>query len=244
MLQAGTFSIVAHDVTAGAWGAAISSGIPAVGSLCVFAHPDRGVIATQAWVNPLLGVDGLELLETHSGRETLDRLLDQDPEPELRQVAVIDKDGDSAAHTGSRTHPWSGHRIGMQYATAGNILTGEETITAMAAEFETTADAPLQERLLKALEEGQEAGGDERGRQSAALYVIRSEPYPYVDLRVDDHPDPVTELRRIYDTACREFFPFVAALPTRHNPSGKFCTEATPRPRDVLSGDRASRGRD
>lgn len=221
MVYAGTFSVVGYDAATQACGIAISSAMPAVGSLCVFADPDRGAIATQAWVNPLLGVDGLELLATHSGQETLARLLSEDPEPEMRQLALVTTEGESAAHTGSETHPWSGHRCGSGYATAGNILVGEETIAAMATEFTRTIGASLPERLLGALESGQEAGGDRRGRQSAALYVVQKERYPYVDLRVDEHPDPVAELRRIYDIARQELFPFIEALATRNHPAGK-----------------------
>lgn len=186
----------------------------------MFARADRGAIATQAWINPLLGVDGLELLEVHSSEETLRRLLAADPEPAVRQVAVVDRSGRVAAHTGSLTYPWSGHRTGPGYAVAGNILTGEETMTAMAEEFENAVDVLLSERLLRALEAGQTAGGDKRGRQSAALYVSTGEPYPYVDLRVDEHPDPVAELRRTYEVAQKELLPFVDTLPRRGNPSG------------------------
>ncbi len=105
------------------------------------------------------------------------------------------------------------------------MLVGEETITAMAKAFEASADEPLSERLLRTLESGQAAGGDKRGRQSAALYVVKSEPYPYLDLRVDEHSDPVAELRRVYEVAKRELLPFVEAMPTRVNPKGNFGEE-------------------
>lgn len=215
-----TFTIAAYDLAARACGMAISTCMPAVGSLCVFARAGCGVVATQAWINPLLGVEGLELLETHSADQTLGRLLRSDPEPETRQVAIVDSNGDAAAHTGARTYPWSGHRTGPGYAAAGNILISEHTVIAMATEYERGTDLPLAERLLRALEAGQHAGGDRRGRQSAALYVTRDQPYPYLDLRVDDHPHPVAELRRIHDVAQRELLPFTAAVPTRqlHRP--------------------------
>lgn len=219
-MQVGTFSIVAYDVAAEACGVAISTAMPAIGALSVFARAGAGAIATQALINPLLGVDGLESLKARSAEETLRAVLDTDPDREARQLVIVDRHGSAAAHTGSRTHPWSGHRVGSGYGVAGNILTGEDTITAMAERFESRSGAPLRERLLAALVAGQEAGGDRRGKQSAALFVHTGHPYPYLDLRVDDHPDPVTELQRIHEVAKEELLPFVEALPTRANPRG------------------------
>jgi uncharacterized Ntn-hydrolase superfamily protein len=226
LLNLNTFSIVAYDATSGMLGVAISTRVPAVGAVCPFARAGVGAISTQAWTNPLLGVDGLDLLEQGNSAEvTLQKLLDADPDPEMRQVIAVDKEGRSAAHTGSEADPWKGHRTGDGYAVAGNMLVGEETITAMAEAFEASADEPLSERLLRALESGQAAGGDKRGRQSAALFVVKSESYPYLDLRVDEHPDPVAELRRVYEVAKRELLPFVEAMPTRDNPKGNFGEE-------------------
>ena len=226
MLNLNTFSIVAYDPTSGMLGIAVSTKVPAVGAVCPSARAGVGAISTQAWTNPLLGVDGLDLLEQgYSAGETLRKLLDTDPDPEMRQIIAVDREGRSAAHTGSETDPWKGHRKGNGYAVAGNMLVGEETITAMAEAFEASADEPLSERLLQALESGQAAGGDKRGRQSAALHVVKSEPYPYLDLRVDEHPDPVAELRRVYEVAKRELLPFIEAMPTRENPKGNFGEE-------------------
>lgn len=226
MLNLNTFSIVAHDATSGMLGVAVSTRVPAVGAVCPFARAGIGAISTQAWTNPLLGIDGLDLLEQgYSAEETLQKLLDADPDPEMRQIIAVDREGRSAAHTGSETDPWQGHRTSDGYAVAGNMLVGEATITAMAEAFEASADEPFSERLLRALESGQAAGGDKRGRQSAALYVVKSEPYPYLDLRVDEHPDPVAELRRVYEVAKRELLPFVEAMPTRENPKGDFGEE-------------------
>src|SRR5699024_1135576 len=117
---------------------------------------------------------------------------------------------------------WNGHITGENYAIAGNMLVGEETIQAMEQTFIETKNQPLAERLLQALEAGQAAGGDKRGKQSAALYVVDSEPYPFVDLRVDEHTDPVTELRRVYTVAEEQLFPFVQSLPTKEHLGGKF----------------------
>ena len=226
LLNLNTFSIVAYDATSGMLGVAVSTRVPAVGAVCPFARAGVGAISTQAWTNPLLGVDGLDLLEQgFSAEEALQKLLDADPDPEMRQIIVVDREGRSAAHTGSETDPWKGHRTGDGYAVAGNMLVGEETIMAMAQAFQASADEPLSERLLRALESGQAAGGDKRGRQSAALYVVKSESYPYLDLRVDEHPDPVVELRRVYEVAKRELLPFIEAMPTRDNPKGNFGEE-------------------
>lgn len=221
-LYAGTFSIVAFDAATGACGVAISSRMVSIGSLCVFARAEAGAVATQALINPLLGVDALELLRTHPAEEALSRVLEADPDAESRQVALVGRDGSAAAHTGGQTHPWSGHRSGPGYAVAGNILTGADTLDAMAERWQAGQGEPLDERLLSALEAGQAAGGDRRGRQSAALYVHAGHPYPYLDLRVDEHPDPVAELRRVHGVAERELLPFVEALPTRANPWGTF----------------------
>lgn len=223
MLNLNTFSIAARDPASGMLGIAVSTKVPAVGGLVPFARAGVGAIASQAWTNPLLGVDGLDLLEQgHSAEEALQKLLDADPEPELRQIIVVGADGAPATHTGFGTDPWCGHRVGDIYAVAGNMLVGEETILAMVEAFESSVQGAFPGRLLRALEAGQAAGGDKRGRQSAALYVVKSDPYPYLDLRVDEHSDPVVELRRVYEVAQRELLPFVEALPTRQNPRGGF----------------------
>lgn len=196
--------------------------MPAIGALTVFAHADVGAVATQALINPLLGVDALELLRTHDAEETLARVLETDPDTDSRQVTVVDRHGRAAAHTGAQTHPWSGHRVGDGFAVAGNILVGSDTLDAMVRRWEAGADESMDERLLNALEAGQAAGGDRRGRQSAALYVHTGHPYPYLDLRVDEHTDPVAELRRVHGVARRELLPFVEVLPTREHPAGDF----------------------
>lgn len=220
-MLAGTFSIVGYDVESDVCGVAISTAMPAIGGLSVFARAGRGAIATQALINPLLGVDGLELLADHAAEDALRQALAADPLAAMRQVAVVDRAGRGAGHTGDETHPWSGHRTGAGYAVAGNMLVGEPVLTAMAERFEARDDEPLHERLLAALEAGQEAGGDRRGKQSAALRIDTGLPYPYLDLRVDDHLEPVAELRRIHTVARQELLPFVDALPTRDNPAGR-----------------------
>jgi uncharacterized Ntn-hydrolase superfamily protein len=221
-VQVGTFSIAAYDVAAGTCGVAISTAMPAIGALSVFAHAEAGAIATQAMINPLLGIDGLELLKGQSAEATLRMVLDTDPDVDARQVAIVDRHGGTAAHTGSMTHPWSGHLTGPGYVVCGNILVGSTVISGMAERFEACDTAPLHERLVNALAAGQQAGGDRRGKQSAALLVHDGRPYPFLDLRVDEHPEPVVELQRVHAVAQRELIPFVEALPTRSNPAGGF----------------------
>jgi uncharacterized Ntn-hydrolase superfamily protein len=200
-------------------GVALSTKFPAIGAISSWAHAGVGAIATQARTNPLLAIEGLDLLEEGLGAgDALRKLLARDNEPERRQLAIVDARGETAAHTGGATDTWCGHRTGENYAVAGNLLIGEETVTAMAETFEASSGQDFAERLLMALEAGQGAGGDRRGRQSAALYVVHTERYPYLDLRVDEHPDPVAELRRVYEVAREEMLPLLEALPTRSRP--------------------------
>jgi uncharacterized Ntn-hydrolase superfamily protein len=137
----------------------------------------------------------------------------------------VDSRGCSAAHTGVETDPWCGHITGDGYAVTGNLVVGEETLLAIAAAFEASEGETLPERLVRVLEAGQAAGGDKRGKQSAAIYTVKDQPYPYIDLRVDEHPDPVVELRRIYEVVKVQMLPFIEALPTRRNPKGDFGEE-------------------
>jgi len=225
-LNLNTFSIVAWDPRSGMFGVAASTKVPAVGVLVPYARSGVGAIATQARVNPLLGYDGLDLLQRdHSAGETLEILLNSDAEPEKRQVSIVDTRGCVAAHTGAKADSWCGHLMGEGHVVTGNLLVGPEVLDAMAEAFETAVEETLPERLVRALEAGQEAGGDCRGRQSAAIKVVQGQPYPYLDLRVDEHPDPVIELRRVYEVAKIELLPFVEALPTRKNPKGDFGEE-------------------
>jgi uncharacterized Ntn-hydrolase superfamily protein len=218
-----TFSIVARCARTGQLGVAVSTKVPAVGSLCPFVRARVGSLATQAWVNPYLGPRILDALAAGASAESaLREVLAGEIDRELRQVGVVDARGESAAFTGAETDPWTGHRTGPGYSVQGNMLVGEETLTAMAHAFGDSAEQSLPERLVRALEAGQAAGGDRRGRQSAALVVFGDEDYPLAELRVDEHRDPVAELRRVLEVAKRELFPLVAALPTKRNPHGDF----------------------
>lgn len=198
-------------------GVAVSTARPSVGSLVPHVKPGIGAIATQAQVNPYFGIDGIKYLEQGlSAEEVLRRLQDEDADYHLRQVAIVDAQGNATAFTGDDTVPWAGHIIGDQFAVAGNMLVGEETIKAMAETFESMADTYLPERLLAALIAGQKAGGDKRGKQSAALYVVDKEEYAICDIRADEHPDPTQELKRIYEVCERDLFPYLRKAPKRH----------------------------
>jgi len=197
-----TFSIVARCPKTLALGVAVSTAIPAVGSTVPHVETGVGAVATQAQTNILYGIEGLKLLKTGlSPQAALETLLQGDIDREKRQVIIIDIQGRRAAFTGRENFEWNGHMVGKDCAAAGNMLAGSRVIKAMIETFETTK-GKLAERLLSALEAGQEAGGDKRGRMSAALLVAGeqwiSETRPVLDLRVDAHQDPVKELRRIY----------------------------------------------
>ena len=193
-----TFSIVARCPRTGALGVATSSKALSAGGGVPHCRARVGAIASQAFSNPYLGIDGLALLEQGLPAErTLERVIETDAGRDLRQLGIVDKEGRVAAYTGERCIEWAGHVPGGGYVCLGNILTGEDVIKAMATAFEASVEEELPERLIHALEAGQGAGGDRRGRQSAGIQIVRTEEYPYCDLRVDDHPDPVPELRRV-----------------------------------------------
>ena len=211
-----TFSIVARCNETGELGAAVATAVPAVGAICLYLAPQTGAISTQSWVNPYLAIDILERLEAGVAADVaLARVLDEDPSAALRQVGVIGLTGQPAAWSGSDCTSWFGHRVGDDYTVQGNMLTGPEVIEAMEEAFRRSADEPLEERLLRALEGAQSVGGDKRGRQSAAVKVMGREIYARVDLRVDEHPDPIGELRRVAEVARLQLAPFIAGMPKR-----------------------------
>jgi uncharacterized Ntn-hydrolase superfamily protein len=223
-----TFSIVARCPRTGMLGVAVCTAVPAVGSLCPFAKSGVGAIASQSFVNPYLGIDGLALLEKGlRAQEALDQLIAGDPGRDVRQLSIVDCYGHATAFTGKDCIPWHGHAAGEGYAAAANMMVDETTVTAMARAFEVSVADSLPERLLKALEAGDATGGDYRGRQSAALLVYNTEEYPYRSLRVDEHRAPVAELRRIFEVSKQQLFPFVDALPTRANPHRGTVTESS-----------------
>jgi uncharacterized Ntn-hydrolase superfamily protein len=200
-----TYSIVGCDLDARQWGVAVQSKFLAVGAVCPFAEAEVGAVATQSYVNPRYGPDGLALLrEGLSAEEAVERLTGADEGRSQRQLGIVDAQGHAATYTGESCMDWAGGRTGPGYAAQGNILVGEETVAALATAFEANARLPLAQRLLECLAAAQAAGGDRRGQQSASLLVVqRNGGYAglsdsLVDLRVDDHEQPIQELRRIY----------------------------------------------
>lgn len=205
MARPSTYSIVAHDRERAEWGVGVQSKFLAVGAVVPWAAAGAGAVATQALANVAYGPDALELLRAGArADEVVRRLTEADEGRDHRQVGVVDSQGRAATYTGGSCLDWAGGITGEGYAAQGNILVSGETVSALAHGFETTAGRPLAERLLEALGAAQRAGGDRRGQQSASLLVVR-EAGGYggttdvaVDLRVDDHPAPIGELRRIY----------------------------------------------
>jgi len=200
-----TYSIVACDLEAGQWGVAVQSRFLAVGAVVSSAEAHAGAVATQAYANPSYGREGLRLLrEGLSAEETVAQLTGADEGRDLRQLGIVDSRGGAATFTGSGCDDWAGGRTGPAYAAQGNILVSADTVDALAETFEETPRNPLAERLIECLAAAQAAGGDRRGQQSAALLVVeRGGGYAglsdvLVDLRVDDHPTPIEELRRLY----------------------------------------------
>lgn len=198
-----TFSIVGADPANGDLGIAVASKFLAVGAVVPWAQAGVGAIATQSYANTAYGPACLAALAAgRSAQAALDAVLAEDEGQALRQVGIVDAQGRAATFTGAECHAWAGGRTGQGYACQGNILTGATVVDAMAATFEATT-GPLAERLLAALAAGQAQGGDSRGQQSAALLVVRpAGGYGgyndrYIDLRVDDHPTPIDELRRL-----------------------------------------------
>ncbi|MDP3768001.1 MAG: DUF1028 domain-containing protein [Dehalococcoidia bacterium] len=197
-----TFSIVARDAATGMLGVAVSTAVPCVGALCPYVEAGVGAFASQSFTNVRLGIDGLALLAKGLSPEAaLSALLAEDEHAGLRQVGAADARGRTFVYSGDRCVDWYGHRVGDNYTVQGNMLVGKETVDAMAETFEGS-QGHLAERLLRALEAGQAAGGDKRGRESAALLVAPagSDALSKLDIRVDVHPDPVAELRRIFDS--------------------------------------------
>jgi uncharacterized Ntn-hydrolase superfamily protein len=200
-----TYSIVACDLEAREWGVAVQSKFLAVGAAVPAAEPEIGAVATQAWANLAYRPDGLALLrEGRSADEVVRTLAGADDGREHRQFGVVDAHGRAATYTGSECLEWAGGTTGPGYAAQGNILVSAATVEALASTFEGSAGEQLAERLLACLAAAEEAGGDRRGRQSAALLVVRKDggyggtSDVAVDLRVDDHAEPIAELERIY----------------------------------------------
>ena len=216
-----TWSIIARDSASGAFGVAIATRFFAAGALCPHARSGVGALSTQALVNPHYGPQALDLLGSGvPAPEVVKRLTAPDEGREQRQLHVIDAQGRIGQHTGARCIDWCGALVGDGYSVAGNMLANERVLRETARAYESSK-RPFAERLIAALEAGEAAGGDKRGKQSAALLIYTTEEYPALDIRVDDHAEPLTELRRLYDKAHERFIPFMGCGPTRARPAGE-----------------------
>lgn len=209
-----TWSIVARDPASGALGVAVTSYFFAVGAIIPHVAPAVGAVATQAVVNREFGTRGLALLREGDDPEAiLQKLTEADAGRAVRQVHLLDAHGRAAAHTGERCPDWAGQRAAEGVSVAGNTLAGEEVVAASLEEFQRGADLSFPRRLIAALAAGEAAGGDRRGRQSAALLVRGQPEAPDVDLRVDDHPEPIRELARLLRVHDYDFLPVAQHFP-------------------------------
>jgi uncharacterized Ntn-hydrolase superfamily protein len=218
-LPFGTFSLVARDAATGDLGVAVASKFLAVGAVVPWARAGVGAVATQAHANVAYGPEGLRLMdEGFSAPDAVAWLIANDAQAAVRQCGMVDAHGRAAAHTGAECMPWAGHEVGDGFACQGNILTGREVVTAMAEAYRRHG-GPFPARLLEALAAGEAAGGDSRGKESAALLVVRAGAGygggndRWIDLRVDDHPAPVAELMRLLELH-RLYFPHDDAADT------------------------------
>jgi uncharacterized Ntn-hydrolase superfamily protein len=216
-----TWSIIARDEETGRVGIAVATKFFAVGALVPHVRTGAGAIASQAFINPYYGPRGLELLEAGvRAQDVVARLTAGDEGRHNRQLHVMDRQGGFAAHTGSACIDWCGHRLHGSFSVAGNMLAGPQVLAETARVYEAERAMPFARRLVAAMRAGEAAGGDKRGRQSAALLVHDAEDYPLCDLRVDDHPDPLVELARLEQVAREGWVHFRRYMPNRGAPSG------------------------
>ncbi len=194
-----TFTIIGRCPRTFQLGVGIATYSLAVGGYCPFIDPKVAALSTQAFANPQLGPLAMRLLEMgFSPAKAIQELGDHDPHIDYRQVGIVDRSGTAAAMTGVHTLPWSGHKVGDGYVAMGNVLAGEQVVDAMAKAFEGSEKLDLEERLLRSVEAGRDAGGQPQGQRSAGLHLYDREDYALMDLRVDAHDEPVGELRRVY----------------------------------------------
>jgi uncharacterized Ntn-hydrolase superfamily protein len=216
-----TWSIVARDPATGAFGVAVATKFFAVGALCPHAS-SAGALATQALVNPTYGPRGLRMLaEGRQPVQVMAALISADDGRDHRQLHLIGR-GDGAAYTGTACVDWCGHKVAPGVSVAGNMLAGPRVVDDTMAAYADNARLPFARRLIAALKAGEAAGGDKRGKQSAALVICGEEEWPLLDLRVDDHVDPLAELARLERVSRERFVHFRQFLPTRANPAGVF----------------------
>jgi uncharacterized Ntn-hydrolase superfamily protein len=216
-----TYSIVAKDPDTGQLAVAVASRFFAVGALAPHVRGGKCAVATQAFVNPVWGIEAADrMAQGEPAAAVLADLVARDNGRDQRQIHMIDAAGRSVAHTGKACIDWCGHLIGDGVSVAGNMLAGAGVVADTLAAYQSHMHLPFAERLMTAMEAGERAGGDKRGKQSAALRIHRGEDYPWIDIRADDHSDPLDELRRLYDVAHDRYMWFSDGLATRTNFSG------------------------
>lgn len=215
-----TWSIVARDAD-GAFGIAVASKAFAVGALCPYARSFVGALSTQALVNPHYAMPGLDLLAQGTPPDEVIRLVTgPDEGREHRQLHIVDARGRTAAYTGAKCVDWCGHMTQDNVSFAGNMLAGPQVIEATMQSYEAHARLPFAQRLITALSAGEQQGGDKRGKQGAALLIFTTESYPFLDLRVDDHADPIVELMRLYEKSFERYQAMLECLPSESRPWG------------------------
>ncbi len=215
-----TYSIIARDTDTGEIGIIVASRFFACGAAVPYVGR-RVAVATQAFVNPLWGTEGRRRLEAGETAQTLvAEFAARDAGRGIRQCHMMDAAGNFAAHTGADCVDWAGHRMGRLHSVAGNMLAGPEVVEATFDTYAKCGDLPMAQRLLAAMRAGEVAGGDKRGRQAAGLVIHRGEDHAYLDLRADDHSDPLGELDRLLDIAGERYLHVAAAMPTHENFSG------------------------
>jgi uncharacterized Ntn-hydrolase superfamily protein len=216
-----TWSIVAKDEKTGQLGIAVATCAFAVGARVPFIATGVGAVATQSFVNPFYGYRGIELLRAGAPAEDTIRILtDADEGRGQRQVHVMDRAGRIAAYTGDGCVDWCGHLIRDTFSVAGNMLAGPQVVERTAEVFAENGHLPLAQRFLAAMRAGEAAGGDKRGKQSAAMLIHDEEEYPLMDIRVDDHADPLAELARLEEVARGRFLHYRKFMPSNANPAG------------------------
>ena len=216
-----TWSIIARDEPTGRIGIAVATRFFAVGALVPHIRTGAGGVASQAFMNPYYGPKGLALLEAGvSAEDVIARLTAADEGRDNRQLHVMDRVGRFAAYTGAACIDWCGHEVRANYSIAGNMLTSPQVLAQTMRVYESRSTLPFARRLIAAMLAGEEAGGDKRGKQSAALLIHDGEDYPLYDLRVDDHADPLAEIARLEEVARRRWVHFRRLMPNRSEPSG------------------------
>ena len=216
-----TYSLLARDPESGLFGLAVASKFFAVGALCPWSGGPHGVAMSQALPNPELGHRALGLMaEGHQAQDVITMLSGMDAGLDQRQFHCLDAEGRGAAHTGANCVDWCGHKAARDVSVAGNMLAGAAVVADTMACWQDRADLPIVERLIAAMQAGEDAGGDKRGKQSIALRIQGPEVFSRLDLRVDDHPDPIPELERLYAVARERFIPFSAGMPRAGRPYG------------------------